>query len=587
MKNLKRRENMLVRSYQHYNRTKFEDDVNKGRVYETCFSHVDPTLSHLNYNLHSGNMIENYNNIKNGVYIKNEKDFVAYCDLCITLPKDYEGDSKIFFKNVYDILMHDDKFKHCIGAFVHLDETSPHMHFIYMPIVEQEKDIQRQVKVYSEKKKREVTKRMTFHYNSKFDAKSILSLQNLKELHPWMQKQLEDRNIHCTIITKERIEYNKFKAEIIEQTNNLILADPENKDFYINDMFKALKEQNPREYKKRFERANQGRFNFFLSMLDTAQKDALKDAGVIVDNAKQEATQIIDNAKEEAGKIISDAKNEADKENERRLRVIRDKESRKRELKYFTEQVNNKRNELSSLEEKIASLEAFSKSIIDMATLEANEIIDNAKKEGKELIKKAEEKVASMLKLGEAQKEKLIKDGEAYFDDFITEGENEYREIISKAKKQAKEIEDKAKTDADEIINDAKEQKKDLEKQIAIKNDSLRDIQLNYDHIQTAIEEVINNIKNPDYRQQILEKNELYLLREVNAMQNVIIERFKKAQLKYTKILPSDFIDEFNKNYKAFKRLLNDAYSQHGYEVPYPEIQPKAPQPEHDFGLSR
>lgn len=411
------------------------------------------------------------------------------------------------------------------GAYLHFDEQTPHMHLDYIPCA---KNLKRGMET--------APKLVEAFLQMGYEKGSMTYTPQMR----WQDKQ---RDIICELAK----EYN-LEASFEARRRN---GEKTVKQYH----------KNPTQYK--------------IEKIAEADKKAQE----ITSKAFKERDEAIKEKNEAVATMNRVTKNIAWK-NE-----IQSKQNKN--IAINDKKIKSQESKLSSLKDKIQSLESYSKSIIDMATLEANEVIEKAKNKGKELINQAEEKVASMLKLGEAQKEKLIKDGEAYFDNFIEEGENEYRQIISNAKKEAKEIEDKAKTDADKIINDAKEQKKDLEKQIAIKNDSLRDIELNYDHVQNAIEEVMENIKSPDYRKQILEKNELYLLREVYSMENTIIERFKKAQLKYTEILPSDYITELNKNYKMFQKLLNDAYSQHGYEVPYPEIQPKVSQPEHDFGRSR
>lgn len=434
---------------------------------------------------------------------------------------------KIFDKYVEDWKKNNPTL-HLTGVYMHFDEVTPHMHIDYIPVVENQKS-------------------------------GMKTAPKLKQAY--LQLGFEDGHLSYT----PQMQWQDHQRDILIDIAKEFELEAEFDDRRRRGI-KTLKQYGKEPFKYKIDR--------FAETDKQAEEKNIKiqELQTTIEQLTAENDELSARRMRQKNDIAN--KNEIQSKQNKNI-AINDKKIKSQESK------------LSSLKDKIQSLESYSKSIIDMATLEANEVIEKAKKKGKELINQAEEKVSSMLKLGEAQKEKLIKDGEAYFDNFVEEGENEYREIISNAKKEAKEIEDKAKTDADKIINDAKEQKKDLEKQIAIKNDSLRDIELNYDHVQNAIEEVMENIKNPDYRKQVLEKNELYLLREVYSMENTIIERFKKAQLKYTEILPSDYITELNKNYKMFQKLLNDAYSQHGYEVPYPEIQPKVSQPEHDFGHSR
>ena len=62
----------------------------------------------------------------------------------LTLPKDYTGDTKAFFESAYKNLkkLYNLKEEDVVSAFVHMDETTPHMHFCFIPVKhEQEKDI--------------------------------------------------------------------------------------------------------------------------------------------------------------------------------------------------------------------------------------------------------------------------------------------------------------------------------------------------------------------------------------------------------------------------------------------------------------
>ena len=55
----------------------------------------------------------------------------------VTLPKDYEGDVNKFFAECYNGLKQIYKIKDSdvISAYVHMDETTPHMHFGFIPTV--------------------------------------------------------------------------------------------------------------------------------------------------------------------------------------------------------------------------------------------------------------------------------------------------------------------------------------------------------------------------------------------------------------------------------------------------------------------
>lgn len=70
------------------------------------------------------------------------KNAIAWGSTIITLPKDYTGDAKAFFQAAYEGMkrMYGLKDEDIISAYVHMDETTPHMHFYFVPVVHAEKD---------------------------------------------------------------------------------------------------------------------------------------------------------------------------------------------------------------------------------------------------------------------------------------------------------------------------------------------------------------------------------------------------------------------------------------------------------------
>ena len=85
---------------------------------------------------------------------KMRKDGILFGSTILTLPKDFQGDEKAFFESAYKNLkkLYGLKDEDIVSAYVHLDETSPHMHFYFIPIKhEQEKDIISWDKVFPRK----------------------------------------------------------------------------------------------------------------------------------------------------------------------------------------------------------------------------------------------------------------------------------------------------------------------------------------------------------------------------------------------------------------------------------------------------
>lgn len=268
----------------HYNRLKPIDDEIRG----TSYSKINPTKSHLNYNLHNGKMTKNIKKALKSIYKRNS-DTIAYTDLCITYPKDCNVSEKEFFTSVYNILKTIKGFETCVGAFVHLDESSPHMHYISCPIEYGEITKIHRIKVYDEKKEREVNRNKTVTYKGKLNAKGLINKALLNNLHPLMQYLLNKQGIKCTIITKERERFNQWKLERINHYNKLIQSDPKHRADYIDQYWQEYQRMNPKEYKKK---AKDARIDQFTEMFEEAVKDCEIQLQQINAKKKEQAEEL-------------------------------------------------------------------------------------------------------------------------------------------------------------------------------------------------------------------------------------------------------------------------------------------------------
>ena len=75
------------------------------------------------------------------VKVQNRADVNVMCDWVVTVPKDLpEAEHSEFFKATFDFLMARYGQENIISAYVHLDETTPHIHFAFIPVVEDKKN---------------------------------------------------------------------------------------------------------------------------------------------------------------------------------------------------------------------------------------------------------------------------------------------------------------------------------------------------------------------------------------------------------------------------------------------------------------
>lgn len=166
---------------------------------------IDRNKTHLNYNLapgRDGTQLDFIHQRLSEIKVQKRKDVNIFCDVVVTLPKaideekskwieepdgsyslktvykEYSAEEeRDFFKTVYNFL--EDKFgaNNVISAYVHKDETTPHMHFAFVPVVDDEKWNQKHPE----------------NPRQKLSAKECVTLGLLRSLHTEMQEVLDNK----------------------------------------------------------------------------------------------------------------------------------------------------------------------------------------------------------------------------------------------------------------------------------------------------------------------------------------------------------------------------------------------------------
>lgn len=158
---------------------------------------IDPQRTHLNYNLApQHNHMEFIKQRLSEVYCLNRKDVNVMCSWVVTAPKDLEPrQQEDFFKESYKFLENRYGKENVISSYVHLDETTPHMHFAFIPVV------------YDKKKDR-----------YKVSAKERVNKFELKSFHSDYQEHLDRANIRCNVLNEATREGNKSIDELKRQS---------------------------------------------------------------------------------------------------------------------------------------------------------------------------------------------------------------------------------------------------------------------------------------------------------------------------------------------------------------------------------
>ena len=134
-----------------------------------------------------------------GVKRKIKADAVRSVTIIVDYPKDEEKPEKEFFEDTIEGL------KRYFGimeesvlyAQVHLDEGHPHLHFAFAPTKETEK----------------IYKDGHGEKQIKLAAKEIVTQEKLRNLHPWMQKYMDDRGYKGTLHHNDGIKRDKSFME--------------------------------------------------------------------------------------------------------------------------------------------------------------------------------------------------------------------------------------------------------------------------------------------------------------------------------------------------------------------------------------
>lgn len=206
------------------------DRSDPNRTYKN--QEIDHSKTYLNYNLapeHKG--MTDYEFMKKRCEefkILKRKDVNWLVSWVITIPADYTGNKALFFREVYNFMENRYGKDNVVSAYVHLDETNPHMHFCFVPVI-------------FDKKKQEF----------KVNAKQCINKVELKQIHPEIQEYLENKlqtkvNIlnGATAEGNKTIEQLKNEEKIKEKAILELIQNP------TAEIKKSVLEQLPEEQKE-------------------------------------------------------------------------------------------------------------------------------------------------------------------------------------------------------------------------------------------------------------------------------------------------------------------------------------------------
>lgn len=187
----------------HYERAKDQE----GNYVKFGNQDINTALSGMNYNLAPKRDITQGEFIKKRcqeVYCMNRKDVNVCCSWIVTAPKDLkENDLPDFFAKTYDFLQNRYGKNNVVSAYVHMDETTPHIHFAFVPVT------------YDKKKER-----------YKVSAFEVITKKDLQSFHSDLEKHIsKELGYEIGILNGATKDGNKSIQELKRQSATEILQE--------------------------------------------------------------------------------------------------------------------------------------------------------------------------------------------------------------------------------------------------------------------------------------------------------------------------------------------------------------------------
>lgn len=197
----------------------------KGELVKYHNQDIHTELSYLNYNLAEHDQplpqLEFIQKRISALRCLNRKNVNVMISWVVTLPKEMndksDDEKRKFFERTYEFLKERYGVENVISAYVHMDETQPHMHFAFTPVM------------YDEKKRR-----------YKFDAKVVGSRKDLRTFHKDLDVRLERELGYRTGVINGITELNLSIQELKEMQKKMAELDKKLDDIHLETPNKTL-----------------------------------------------------------------------------------------------------------------------------------------------------------------------------------------------------------------------------------------------------------------------------------------------------------------------------------------------------------
>lgn len=167
---------------------------------ENLPDNIKPEMTGQNYNLAGEyqplSQLDFIHKRLSEVKLQKRADVKVLGDWVVTAPKDLPREElRKFFEETHSFLANKYGRENVVSAYVHMDETEPHLHFAFIPVVP--------------------NKGKNRKFDFKVCVKECVSLQELKQFHPALQAHLEKALGHSvSVLNGATQEGNKSIAEL-------------------------------------------------------------------------------------------------------------------------------------------------------------------------------------------------------------------------------------------------------------------------------------------------------------------------------------------------------------------------------------
>lgn len=257
---------------------------------------IDKSKTHLNYSfIHDEKSAEERLKSRlNDLDVSKRSDVNILASWVVTLPKEVkEKDQKKFFKCVNEFLTHKYGKENIISSDVHYDETTPHLHFTFVPVVE--------------------NKKKNAKHQYKVSAKELLTQTHLQRFHGELDRSLYVHLGYASGIlngaTKQNKSIKELKKAEIDKLTRIIEKEPEIKKgiFSQKETVKISIDEYETLKKKTQDYINSQNAKYLNDLI--AENERLKKEKA---KMRDDAQNAINEAKAKADKAIAEAQAKAE-----------------------------------------------------------------------------------------------------------------------------------------------------------------------------------------------------------------------------------------------------------------------------------